>query len=127
MSLFLFICILLKHKSMTHLSVNINKIALIRNSRGTDKPNLVQVAKDCERFGAQGITIHPRPDERHAKYQDVFDLKEIVTTELNIEGNPNQRFMDVVMKAIPGVGNGPTKSTSTPMEHIPAARAFSII
>ena len=86
---------------MTHLSVNINKIALIRNSRGTDKPNLVQVAKDCERFGAQGITIHPRPDERHAKYQDVFDLKEIVTTELNIEGNPNQRFMDVVMKAKP--------------------------
>jgi len=86
---------------MTKLSVNINKIALIRNSRGTDKPNLVQVAKDCERFGAQGITIHPRPDERHARFRDVFDLKEVVTTELNIEGNPGQHFMDVVLKAKP--------------------------
>jgi len=83
---------------MTRLSVNINKIATLRNARGGDNPNLVQVAKDCERFGAQGITIHPRPDERHIRYQDVFDLKKIVTTEFNIEGNcQEQKFIDLVL------------------------------
>ncbi len=83
---------------MTRLSVNINKIATLRNSRGGDNPNLVQVAKDCERFGAQGITVHPRPDERHIRYQDVFDLKKIVTTEFNIEGNcQEQKFIDLVL------------------------------
>jgi pyridoxine 5-phosphate synthase len=83
---------------MTRLSVNINKIATLRNSRGGDNPNLVQVARDCERFGAQGITVHPRPDERHIRYQDVFDLKKIVTTEFNIEGNcQEQKFIDLVL------------------------------
>lgn len=86
---------------MTRLSVNINKVALIRNARGSNLPNLVQVAKDCERFGAEGITIHPRPDERHIKYQDAYDLKEVVTTELNIEGNPQKRFMDMVLEVQP--------------------------
>ena len=73
---------------MTVLSVNINKIALIRNSRGDDYPNLLQVAKDCESFGAQGITVHPRTDERHIKYSDCYELKENIKTELNIEGYP---------------------------------------
>jgi pyridoxine 5-phosphate synthase len=87
---------------MTRLSVNINKIATLRNSRGGDNPNLVQVAKDCERFGAQGITVHPRPDERHIRYQDVFDLKKIVTTEFNIEGNcQEQKFIDLVLASKP--------------------------
>jgi pyridoxine 5-phosphate synthase len=86
---------------MTILSVNINKIALIRNSRGANTPNLVQVALDCERFGAQGITIHPRPDERHAKYSDVQDLKQHIHTELNIEGYPTEKFMQVVCAAKP--------------------------
>ncbi|OAV46198.1 pyridoxine 5'-phosphate synthase [Lewinella sp. 4G2] len=87
--------------SNVRLSVNLNKVALIRNSRGADYPNLVKVAQDCERFGAEGITIHPRPDQRHARYQDVFDLKEVVTTELNIEGYPEGRFLDVVLEARP--------------------------
>ena len=83
---------------MTRLSVNINKIATLRNSRGGNNPNLVQVAKDCERFGAQGITVHPRPDERHIRYNDVFELKKIVTTEFNIEGNcQEQKFIDLVL------------------------------
>jgi pyridoxine 5-phosphate synthase len=83
---------------MTRLSVNINKIATLRNSRGGNNPNLVQVAKDCERFGAQGITVHPRPDERHIRYQDVFDLKQIVTTEFNIEGNClEDKFVQLVL------------------------------
>ena len=83
---------------MARLSVNINKIATIRNSRGGNNPNLVQVAKDCERFGAQGITVHPRPDERHIRYNDVFELKKIVTTEFNIEGNcQEQKFIDLVL------------------------------
>jgi pyridoxine 5-phosphate synthase len=83
---------------MTRLSVNINKIATLRNSRGSNNPDLVQVAKDCERFGAQGITVHPRPDERHIRYQDVFDLKKVVTTEFNIEGNcQEQKFIDLVL------------------------------
>ena len=82
---------------MTRLSVNINKAALIRNARGENLPDLVQVAKDCETFGAQGITVHPRPDERHIRYADIPLLKEVVTTEFNIEGNPTERFMDLVL------------------------------
>ena len=85
----------------TRLSVNINKIATIRNARGGNMPNLVQVAIDCERFGAQGITVHPRPDGRHIKYQDVYDLKKIVTTEFNIEGYPSESFMKLVLEIHP--------------------------
>ncbi len=86
---------------MTKLSVNINKIATLRNARGGDRPNVVQAAKDCERFGAQGITVHPRPDERHIRYQDVYDLKPIVTTEFNIEGNPTPDFLKLVKDVKP--------------------------
>ncbi|CAI8370899.1 MAG: Pyridoxine 5'-phosphate synthase [Flavobacterium sp. SCGC AAA160-P02] len=86
---------------MTKLSVNINKIATLRNSRGGDVPNLLDVARDVQEFGAQGITIHPRPDERHIRYQDAYDLKPIVTTEYNIEGNPIQKFMDLVLDIKP--------------------------
>lgn len=86
---------------MTRLSVNINKVALLRNARGGNLPNLLQVAKDCEAFGAQGITVHPRPDERHIKYADVPLLKEVVRTEFNIEGNPRERFMDLVLEVRP--------------------------
>lgn len=86
---------------MTKLSVNINKIATLRNARAGDRPNVVQVAKDCERFGAQGITVHPRPDERHIRYSDVYDLKEIVTTEFNIEGNPTPDFIKLVKDVKP--------------------------
>jgi len=86
---------------MTRLSVNLNKVALIRNSRGENLPDLVQVAKDCEAFGAQGITLHPRPDERHARYSDIPALKEVVTTEFNIEGNPNPRFLELVLNNPP--------------------------
>ena len=87
---------------MTRLSVNINKIATLRNSRGGDNPNLVQVAKDCERFGVQGITVHPRPDERHIRYQDVQDLSKILTTEFNIEGNPKEdKFVALVLAVKP--------------------------
>ncbi|QJW91592.1 pyridoxine 5'-phosphate synthase [Spirosoma taeanense] len=86
---------------MTRLSVNINKIATLRNARGGNTPNLVKVALDCERFGAQGITVHPRPDERHIRYQDVLDLHEVVTTEFNIEGNPDQRFIELVKRVKP--------------------------
>lgn len=80
----------------TKLSVNINKIATIRNARGGNTPNVVQVAIDCERFGADGITIHPRPDERHITTQDTYDLKHVVTTEFNIEGYPDERFMHLL-------------------------------
>ena len=86
---------------MTKLSVNINKIATLRNSRGGNLPNVVKVAIDCERFGAEGITVHPRPDQRHIRYNDVFDLKPVLTTELNIEGNPIPQFIDLVLKAKP--------------------------
>lgn len=87
---------------MTRLSVNINKIATLRNSRGGDNPNLLDVAKDCERYGADGITIHPRPDERHIRYADVHALKKIITTEFNIEGNPLEAsFIDLVMAVKP--------------------------
>ena len=87
---------------MTHLSVNINKIATLRNSRGGNNPDLLKVALDCERFGADGITVHPRPDERHIRYQDVYDLKENIQTEFNIEGNPKeQKFVDLVLATKP--------------------------
>mgnify|MGYP000724006624 FL=1 len=86
---------------MTKLSVNINKIATLRNSRGGDVPNLLQVATDLQKFGAAGITIHPRPDERHIKYQDARDLKPIVYTEFNIEGNPQHNFIDLVLEVMP--------------------------
>lgn len=86
---------------MTKLSVNINKIATIRNARGGNMPDLLKSAMDIERFGGQGITIHPRPDERHIKYQDARDLKRIVTTELNIEGNPVPKFIDLVLEVKP--------------------------
>lgn len=85
----------------TRLSVNINKVATIRNARGGNMPDLIQFAKDCERFGAQGITVHPRPDGRHIKYQDVYDLKDIVTTEFNIEGYPSDSFMELVTTVVP--------------------------
>ncbi|WGD35403.1 pyridoxine 5'-phosphate synthase [Olleya sp. YS] len=86
---------------MTKLSVNINKIATLRNSRGGDIPNVVQFAKDVQRFGAEGVTIHPRPDERHIRYQDAYDLKPVVYTEYNIEGNPIPKFMDMVLEIQP--------------------------
>ena len=86
---------------MTKLSVNVNKIATLRNSRGGDVPNLLKVVKDIESFGAEGITIHPRPDERHIKYQDAYDLKHVVTTEYNIEGNPIPKFMEMVLAIAP--------------------------
>jgi pyridoxine 5-phosphate synthase len=86
---------------MTKLSVNINKIATLRNARGGDSPNLVQAAIDIQEFGAEGITIHPRPDERHIRYQDAYDLKSVVTTEFNIEGNPIQKFVDLVLDIKP--------------------------
>lgn len=86
---------------MTLLSVNVNKIATLRNARGEDSPNVVQVAMDCERFGADGITVHPRPDERHITRQDVYDLSEVVTTEFNIEGYPNERFLKLVSDVVP--------------------------
>jgi len=86
---------------MTKLSVNINKIATLRNSRGGNTPNLLNVATDIEGFGAEGITIHPRPDERHIRYKDAYDLKSIVTTEYNIEGNPIDQFMKMVLEIKP--------------------------
>jgi pyridoxine 5-phosphate synthase len=86
---------------MTRLSVNVNKIATLRNARGGNNPNVVDIAKDCETFGAQGITVHPRPDERHITFQDVLDLKEEVITEFNIEGYPDKRFMELVSKVKP--------------------------
>jgi pyridoxine 5-phosphate synthase len=101
---------------MAVLSVNVNKIATLRNSRGGDVPNLVKVALDLERFGAQGITIHPRPDERHIKYQDARDLKKVVQTELNIEGNPIDSFIKLVDEVQPAqvtlVPDGPDALTS---------------
>lgn len=93
---------------MTKLSVNINKIATLRNSRGGNTPNVVQFAKDVQRFGAEGVTIHPRPDERHIRYQDAFDLKPVVYTEYNIEGNPIPKFIDLVL------ANKPTQVTLVP-------------
>lgn len=86
---------------MTRLSVNINKIATLRNARGGNTPNVCEAAINCERFGAEGITVHPRPDERHIRYQDVRDLKPLVTTEFNIEGYPSQDFIDLVLEVKP--------------------------
>lgn len=85
----------------TKLSVNINKIATLRNARGGNLPDLLRVAADCERFGAEGITVHPRPDERHIRYQDVYDLKPRVTTEFNIEGYPSEQFLELVLQVQP--------------------------
>ncbi len=94
---------------MARLSVNINKIATLRNSRGGNNPNLVQVALDCERFGAEGITVHPRPDERHIRYNDVFDLKKVIATEFNIEGNCQEpKFVELVL------ANKPAQVTLVP-------------
>ena len=86
---------------MTKLSVNINKIATIRNARGGNIPNVLQSAIDCQRFGAEGITIHPRPDERHIRYQDAYDIKPIIKTEFNIEGYPSRKFLDLVIAIKP--------------------------
>jgi pyridoxine 5-phosphate synthase len=86
---------------VTRLSVNINKIATLRNARGGNNPNVVKVALDCERFGAQGITVHPRPDERHIRYRDVIDLKKVVKTEFNIEGYPDDRYMELIRETRP--------------------------
>ena len=101
---------------MTKLSVNINKIATLRNARGGNNPDVVRVALDCERFGAQGITVHPRPDERHIRHQDVFDLKPLLSTEFNIEGYPSEDFCNLVIKAKPAqvtlVPDAPDQLTS---------------
>lgn len=86
---------------MTKLSVNINKIATLRNARGGNNPDVIKVARDCERFGAQGITVHPRPDERHIRYSDVLELKKVVTTEFNIEGYPDERYMRIIEEVRP--------------------------
>jgi len=86
---------------MTNLSVNINKIATLRNARGGNLPDLLKTAVNCERYGAQGITIHPRPDERHIRYRDVFDLRPLITTEFNIEGYPSKKFIDLVLEVKP--------------------------
>src|SRR5690606_16979691 len=86
---------------MTRLSVNINKFATLRNARGGNNPDVLKVAADCERFGAEGITVHPRPDERHIRYDDVISLKQIVTTEFNIEGYPDTRYLDIIRKTRP--------------------------
>jgi len=86
---------------MTRLSVNINKIATLRNARGGNNPNVVRAALDCERFGAQGITVHPRPDERHIRYNDVIQLKKVVTTEFNIEGYPDERYLNLIREVRP--------------------------
>tara|TARA_B100001287_G_scaffold273408_1_gene276801 strand:- start:556 stop:1266 length:711 start_codon:yes stop_codon:yes gene_type:complete len=101
---------------MTKLSVNINKIASLRNARGGDIPNIVQAAINCQAFGADGITIHPRPDERHITFKDVYDIKSTITTELNIEGYPSENFMKLVLDVLPNqvtlVPDGPNVLTS---------------
>ncbi|MGC4023275.1 MAG: pyridoxine 5'-phosphate synthase [Cyclobacteriaceae bacterium] len=86
---------------MTRLSVNINKIATLRNARGGNNPNVIQVAMDCERFGAQGITVHPRPDERHIRFNDAIELKKVVKTEFNIEGYPDERYLKLIREVKP--------------------------
>ncbi|MDO5570993.1 MAG: pyridoxine 5'-phosphate synthase [Bacteroidales bacterium] len=86
---------------MTKLSVNINKVATVRNARGGNNPDVVKFAKDCEMFGAQGITVHPRPDQRHIRYDDVYNLRPVISTEFNIEGNPIEEFIDLVLKVRP--------------------------
>lgn len=112
----LYYCDTKKRKLMTKLSVNINKIATLRNARGGDNPNVVKMALDCEAFGAQGITVHPRPDERHIRYQDVRDLKPVLSTEFNIEGYPCDSFIDLVCEVVPAqvtlVPDAPDQITS---------------
>ena len=102
---------------MTNLSININKVATLRNARGENNPDVQQFAIDCEHMGAQGITVHPRPDERHIRYDDVFKLRPLVKTEFNIEGYPTDRFMDLVLKVKPEqvtlVPDGPHDLTSS--------------
>ncbi len=98
---------------MTKLSVNINKIATLRNARGGNNPDIIKTAIDCEKFGAEGITVHPRPDERHIRHRDVLDLAKVITTEFNIEGNPVQSYMDMVIAV------KPTQATLVPdAEHV---------
>ena len=101
---------------MTKLSVNINKVATLRNARGGNVPDVVRVAADCQRFGGEGITVHPRPDQRHITHKDVFDLLPVITTEYNIEGNPTDEFIDLVTRAVPTqvtlVPDAPTNLTS---------------
>jgi pyridoxine 5-phosphate synthase len=101
---------------VTRLSVNINKVATLRNARGGNNPNLIQVALDCERFGAEGITVHPRPDERHIRFSDVVDLKKVLTTEFNIEGYPDDRYLKLIEQTRPAqatlVPDGPQAITS---------------
>ncbi len=101
---------------MTRLSVNINKIATLRNARGGNNPDVIKTALDCERFGAQGITVHPRPDERHIRYADVLELKKVVTTEFNIEGYPDERYLKLIRETKPEqatlVPDGPDAITS---------------
>lgn len=101
---------------MTKLSVNINKFATLRNARGGNNPDIIKTAIDCQKFGAQGITVHPRPDERHIRYQDVMDLTKVVHTEFNIEGNPIDKFMQLVLEVKPTqvtlVPDGPDALTS---------------
>ena len=102
--------------AVTRLSVNINKIATLRNARGGNNPDVIKAAIDCERFGAQGITVHPRPDERHIRYNDVLQLREVVTTEFNIEGYPDERFLKLIREVKPAqatlVPDGPDAITS---------------
>jgi pyridoxine 5-phosphate synthase len=113
---------------MTKLSVNINKIATLRNARGGNVPNLLKVASDIEKFGAQGITVHPRPDERHIRYADVYDLAKTVTTEFNIEGYPNPKFIELVLAVKPTqvtlVPDGPDVLTSNAGWNIEANKEF---
>jgi pyridoxine 5-phosphate synthase len=101
---------------MTRLSVNINKIATLRNARGGNNPDVIKTALDCERFGAEGITVHPRPDERHIRYADVIELKKVVTTEFNIEGYPDERYLKLIRETKPAqatlVPDGPDAITS---------------
>lgn len=101
---------------MTRLSVNINKIATLRNARGGNNPDVIKAAQDCERFGAEGITVHPRPDERHIRFADVIELKKIVTTEFNIEGYPDERYLQLIRETKPAqatlVPDGPDAITS---------------
>ena len=101
---------------MTRLSVNINKIATLRNARGANNPDVIKTALDCERFGAEGITVHPRPDERHIRYADVIELKKVITTEFNIEGYPDERYMKLIRETKPAqatlVPDGPDAITS---------------
>jgi pyridoxine 5-phosphate synthase len=96
-----YFCQLINPDTMTRLSVNINKIATLRNARGGNVPDVLTAAIDCQRFGAQGITVHPRPDERHIRYQDVLDLRPLIKTEFNIEGYPSESFIQLVSNVIP--------------------------